>query len=101
MPATVQGNSSDTAANNQLTALTFGFAHIIDFEAPHKRMCDQENSDAIARIIQDIATTVMSPTRLTRSERVGRQIHPLRQFQIPNTMMGPFGALFSLWFKGV
>ena len=37
---------------------------------------------------------------LTR-ERVVHQTHSLHQFQIPNTMMGPFGALFSLWFKGV
>ena len=95
MPATVQGNSSDTAANDQLTALTSGFAHIIDFAAPHKRMCDQENSDAIARIIQDISTTVTSPTRRTKSERVGHQTHPLRQFQIPNTMMGSFFFVFQ------
>ena len=37
---------------------------------------------------------------LTR-ERVVRQIHPLRQFHIPNTMMGCFRALFSRNFKGV
>jgi thioesterase domain-containing protein len=39
---------------DRLAALTSGRVQVFDVQATHNRMCDQENSDSLARIIQEL-----------------------------------------------
>jgi nonribosomal peptide synthetase DhbF len=53
--AFIRASDNDrTDLQDQLSALTYGSVRIFDVAAVHYRMCDQENSENIASVIQDV-----------------------------------------------
>jgi hypothetical protein len=53
--AFIRASDNDrTDLQDQLSALTYGSVHIFDVAAVHNRMCDQENSETMARLIHAI-----------------------------------------------
>jgi thioesterase domain-containing protein len=47
-------DNNRTDLQDQLTALTAGYARVFDVAAPHDRMCDQEHSEIMAHLVQAV-----------------------------------------------